>query len=57
MEDCPLNDEPIVLIRGRNKIFYGIEGNEVSTKKCNQCQADYNAENNDTETDDAELDI
>ena len=57
MTVCPLNDEPIVLIRNNNKVFCAVDGYEVSMKKCKQCQSQNSSGNFVEDTDDMELEI
>jgi len=57
MAVCPLNDEPIVFLRGGNKIFCTVDGIEVSWKKCRQCQVQNSIDYVEDDTRDLELEI
>ena len=56
MTICPLNDEPIVLLRN-NKVFCAIEGYEVSLKNCKQCQSQNMSDDIVKYSEDMELEI
>ena len=57
MTVCPLNDEPIVLIRNNNRVFCAVEDNEVSMKDCKRCQSQSSSDNFMEDTNDMELEI
>jgi len=57
MDICPLNDVPIVFLNNHKRVFCGLEGNEVSIKKCRQCQAENSSDYTDTDADKMDIEL